>query len=251
VSTEPVRILHITDTHLHAHRDATMRGLNTYDSFKAVVDRIGSGSRKADAVIATGDLVQDETRGGYEHFGELISGLGVPVHCVPGNHDSPRLMAEILSEPPFHFCGTAVYGNWCLIMLNTAVRGDDGGRLDQGQLEFLDHTLTAMQDRHALVALHHHPVAMGNQWLDGVGLRNSAEFFSVIDNHSNVRSIVWGHVHQVSDRERNGVKMLSTPSTGAQFLPGSDAFMLDDKPPGYRWLELMEDGNVRTEVVWL
>ena len=39
-------------------------------------------------------------------------------------------MAEMLSKPPFHFCGTRSYGNWRLIMLNTAVRWDDGGRLE-------------------------------------------------------------------------------------------------------------------------
>lgn len=228
-----------------------MRGLNTHDSLKAVVERISSDPCKADAIIATGDLVQDETRDGYEHFSKLVGGLNAPVHCVPGNHDSPRLMAEILSEPPFHFCGTAVYGNWCLIMLNTAVRGDDGGRLDQGQLEFLDHTLAARKNLHALIAMHHHPLPMGNLWLDGLGLRNTDEVFSIIDKHANVRCLIWGHVHQSSERERNGVKMISTPSTGSQFLPGSDVFKLDAKPPGYRWLELTEDGTVRTEVVWL
>ena len=173
MQNEPVRILHITDTHLHSHRDAMMRGLNTHDSLKAVVERISRDTSKADAIIATGDLVQDETRDGYEHFSKLVGSLNAPVHCVPGNHDSPRLMAELLSEPPFHFCGTAVYGNWCLVMLNTAVRGDDGGRLDQGQLEFLDHTLAARKNLHALIAMHHHPLPMGNLWLDGLGLRNS------------------------------------------------------------------------------
>ena len=104
--TDPLRILHLTDTHLHAHRDAMMRGLNTYESFMAILARVASGKRKPDAIIATGDLVQDETRQGYERFRDAISTLGVPVHCIPGNHDSPGIMAEVLSKPPFHFCGT-------------------------------------------------------------------------------------------------------------------------------------------------
>ena len=66
--TDPIRILHVTDPHLHAHRDAMMRGLNTWESFRAIVDRVAAGQRKPDAVIATGDLVQDETRQGYERF---------------------------------------------------------------------------------------------------------------------------------------------------------------------------------------
>ncbi len=229
-----------------------MRGLNTYDSFRSIIDRVSTGKRKPDAVIATGDLVQDETRKGYERFRGLVGELNVPVHCIPGNHDSPQIMAEILNEPPFQFCGSAIYQNWCLIMLNSVVRWDDGGLLEASQLEILDQTLDANKSQHALICMHHHPIPMGSAWMDGgLGLRNSDEFFKVIDQYDNVRGVAWGHVHQASDRERNGVTLFSTPSTCAQFLPNSDLFMMDTRPPGYRWVNLMPDGSIETEVVWL
>ena len=179
---KPVQILHITDPHLHAHRDAMMRGLNTYDSFRSIIDRANTGKRKPDAVIATGDLVQDETREGYERFSNLVSELGVPVHCIPGNHDSPQIMAEILNEPPFQFCGSAIYQDWCLIMLNSVVRWDDGGQLETSQLEILEQTLSANESRYALICMHHHPVSIGSAWMDGgLGLRNSSDFFKIIE----------------------------------------------------------------------
>jgi Icc protein len=92
---------------------------------------------------------------------------------------------------------------------------------------------------------------MGSRWLDEVGLKNPQEFLSVIDQHTNVRGVLWGHVHQAYDGDRNGVKYMSTPSTCAQFLPGSDHFELDRRPPGYRWLELGADGTIGTRVVWV
>jgi Icc protein len=49
----------------------------------------------------------------------------------------------------------------------------------------------------------------------------------------------------------NGVRYMATPATCAQFKPRSDDFALDDKPPGYRVLELMPDGSIATEVVWV
>jgi Icc protein len=252
VPAKPVRILQITDPHLHAQRDGMMRGQNTYESFKSVIERVRDGKRKADAVIATGDLVQDETRRGYELFSALISELNVPVHCLPGNHDSPRIMAEILNQPPYQFCGNTIYQDWCMIMLNSAVRWDDGGRLEDNQLEILDRTLSANSSHHALICMHHHPIPMGSLWLDqGLGLRNSDDFLNIVDRHKNVRGVVWGHVHQASERERNGVAFISTPSTTSQFLPDSDIFMMDSRPPGYRWLNLMPDGSIETEVVWL
>jgi len=48
---------------------------------------------------------------------------------------------------------------------------------------------------------------------------------------------------------RGDVRILGTPSTCIQFKPGQDAFCLDDTSPGYRWMELLADGSIRTEVV--
>jgi Icc protein len=47
------------------------------------------------------------------------------------------------------------------------------------------------------------------------------------------------------------VRLLSTPSTCAQFVPRSDGFAIDRRPPGYRWLELRDDGSLSTDVVWI
>ena len=73
----------------------------------------------------------------------------------------------------------------------------------------------------------------------------------LIDQHRNVRAIVWGHVHQAYDALRKGVRLLATPSTCAQFLPSSDDFAVDPQPPAYRTLELRADGSLLTEVVWV
>lgn len=251
MSARPFRLLHITDPHLHAHPDARLRGVATDPAFAAVIDAARRSARTADAALATGDLVQDETREGYQRFRELAGRLGVPVGCLPGNHDHPAIMAEVLSSPPFRFCGSAEHGPWCLVLLDSFAAGDDGGRLGPAELARLDRCLATHRDRHVLVALHHHPVPLGSHWLDGVALRNPGEFFAVLDRHANVRAVAWGHAHQAFDGERRGVRLLGTPSTCAQFLPGSDSFALDDRPPGYRWIDLHADGTIGTEVVWL
>jgi 3',5'-cyclic-AMP phosphodiesterase len=61
--------------------------------------------------------------------------------------------------------------------------------------------------------------------------------------------MVWGHVHQQFDSRRKGVRLLSVPSTCAQFLPHADQFALDPSPPGYRRLTLCADGSIDTEVI--
>lgn len=248
---QSVHLLHLTDTHLHANRDATMRGLNTYETFRAVVDHVLADGRQFDAVLVTGDIVQDETRQGYERFVRVMRELDAPVHCIPGNHDSPEIMDEMFSAEPFICCGVANYEKWCLVMLNTSVRWDDCGRLDDRQMAILQASLTDHPEQHVLIAMHHHPVPMGSKWLDGIDMRDGEKFFAATDAHTNVRCVLWGHVHQASDRARHSVRLLSTPSTGAQFKPNSDVFRLDALPPGYRWITLNPDGSIETEVVWL
>jgi 3',5'-cyclic-AMP phosphodiesterase len=96
-----------------------------------------------------------------------------------------------------------------------------------------------------------HPVEMRSRWLDTVGLANADALFGIVDRHPQVRGIAFGHVHQALDTVRNGVRILATPSTCSQFLPGSDDFAIDNQPPAYRKLLLHADGRIETDVVWV
>jgi Icc protein len=247
-----LRLLQISDTHLHAAADSRMRGVTTYATFLAVLEQAKSDHRwPVDAILATGDIVQDESRAGYERFRAALEPLGVPVYSIPGNHDDPKLMSEILTSGRFQLGGELRHGAWSVVLLSTFLAGEDAGGLGPARLQGLKQALAAHSTQHVLVAMHHHPLPMGSAWLDGVALRDAAAFWSVIDAHQNVRGIVCGHVHQAADRTRNHVHFLATPSTCAQFLPGNEFFALDDRPPGMRWIELHADGRIETEVAWL
>ncbi len=246
-----IRLIQVTDPHLHADDGSRMRGVNTNNSLITVLTAAQRDEWPPDGILATGDLVQDETRAGYQRFKRLFEGLGMPVYCIPGNHDEPAIMQAVLNSEPFQYCGTALLGSWCVLLLDTFVKGVASGHLTPAALTGLETELTTHHERHVLVCLHHQPVPMGSRWLDRAGLDNPQEFLDVIDAHRNIKGILWGHVHQASDRERNGVKLMSSPSTCAQFLPMSDDFVLDSRPPGYRWLELKPDGEIITRVVWV
>jgi len=222
----------------------------TYPALLAVIEHARARHWPCSAILATGDLVQDDPEG-YPRFREVFGGLGVPVYCIPGNHDEPEAMTRVLSGPPFQLGGIARFPGWIVVMLDSFLAGKAQGRLSPDSLAELDAALRANPGLHALVCLHHHPIAMHSRWLDQVGLENADEFFSVLDRHRNVRAVLWGHVHQIRDTERNGVKLFSTPSTCAQFMPLSAGFAIDQRPPGYRWLELNPDGTITTEVVWV
>lgn len=247
---KPLRLVQITDTHLFGEEAGDLRGVVTLPALRAVLDAAAADIAAADAVLVTGDVVQDDPRG-YAHFHAALHRLRKPVLCLPGNHDDVPAMRASLRGGPFQVGGWLDIANWRLVLLDSVVRGRAGGRLSTDEIEFLESTLTSAGRRHCLVALHHHPVPMSSRWLDEVGLENADAFFAVVDRHPNVRGIAWGHVHQDFDTRRGNVRLLGSPSTCAQFQPGTAEFAIDRRPPGYRILELGADGAIRTEVVWL
>lgn len=249
-SESTLRLVQFTDPHLFGDRNGEMRGVNSYRSLQTVMQAARSKHWTPDAVLVTGDIAQDESRQGYRVFREVFEPLQLPVLCLPGNHDNPRFMREELNGD-FVVLQDVHFDSWSIALLNTYVHGTAAGELQADQLESLDAMLGNNDGRHSLICLHHQPVPVGSKWLDGVGLRNPDSLFEVLDRHAHVRGLLWGHIHQQFDGERNGLRLMGTPSTCRQFRPDSETFALDAAPPGYRWLRLRSDGEIETGVEYV
>lgn len=244
------RLIQFSDTHLSGEMDARIRGVASLPALQAAMADAQRHYSRADGVLLTGDLVQDDPRG-YQWVRQVFGDSKVPVLCLAGNHDLPDHMRAALRGKPFQVGGEFKFGGWLVVMLDTWMPNSAGGRIGERQLAHLQSVLGANPDQHVLICLHHHPIAMRSEWLDRVGLDDANQFLKIVREHSNVRGVLWGHVHQSLDSFVQGVRFMSTPSTCAQFVPGSEDFAIDDRPPGYRVLELMPDGAIATEVVWL
>jgi len=245
-----MHILHITDPHLYGNTHGKLRGVETAACLHEVLDEALGQGPDCRLVLVTGDIVQDDPSG-YARFRTILGATRKPVLCIPGNHDEPEELRRALAGAPnFQLGGSFESDGWQIVMLDSCDPGHVGGRLAAAELERLDATL-ARSDAHAMICLHHHPVPMGSRWLDGIGLANAEEFWSIVDAHPQVRAVVWGHVHQAFEGVRGGVRLFATPSTGAQFLPGSDRYALDSRPPGYRRFELGRDGQLMSAVHWV
>jgi len=244
-----MQILQITDPHLYGSADGRLRGVETDSSLNAVLDDAFARVPYYSAVLVTGDLVQDDSAG-YLRFRSIFGNLKQPVLCIPGNHDEPEAMRRELVGAPFQICGTHAADGWQFIMLNSYDPGHVGGRLTADELARLDESLRT-SSQHAMICLHHHPISMGSHWLDTVGLAEPEKFWRVIDSHAHVRAVVWGHVHQAYEGRRGEVRLFATPSTGAQFLPRSERYQLDSRPPAYRHFDLARNGRIETAVHWI
>lgn len=244
------RVLQLTDLHLCADPQRTLLGLHTTRSFQAVLARATQEFPAADLCLLTGDLAEDGSDAAYQCLADLMQAAPWPASWIPGNHDdSARLAAA--AGPAIRHARAIRLGRWRLVQLDSSVPGRIGGELGEVELAFLEQALREAGDDPVLVVLHHHPLPCGCTWLDTQQVADAQAFWDLLVRFPAVRAVLCGHIHQVIDVMHRGIRLLSSPSTCVQFMPGSAHFRLETRGPGYRWLVLHPDGRLDTAVVRL
>lgn len=244
-----IRILQITDTHLFADKCETLLGINTWDTYQAVIAAIQAQRRAFDLIVATGDLAQDQSALAYRHFAHGVAALRTPCVWLPGNHDFQPFMFSALQDAGISSVKRVFAGDrWQIILLDSQVFGVPHGELSEYQCQWLETALAQAPERNTLLLLHHHPLAVGCRWLDQHSLRNAPDLDCILRRWPRVSTLLCGHIHQEVDVDWNGRRLLATPSTCIQFKPHCTNFTLDTVGPGWRWLTLQPDGSVETEV---
>lgn len=236
-----VKVVQVTDTHLFADVAATQKGVNTCQTLRAVVDDVAARHGDLDALLLTGDLSQDETPESYELLAQMMAPLrGVPIHAIPGNHDDLESMQSRLAAADFQVLTDLRLGNWRIATLNSQVPGRVHGELGADQIRRLAESLD--DGEHVMVALHHPPVAVNSAWIDASRCFDGDALLEAVARPP-VRAVICGHVHQLFETARDGIPILTTPSTCVQFTPKVEEFDIDQTAaPGYRVFELGDDG---------
>jgi len=238
----------LTDCHIYADAEARFDGLDTRASLAAVLATMAARPA-ADLLLLTGDLSMDGSRASYRWLEQALAPLRAPILALTGNHDDPACwpsgagpgfvaMPKLFELPP-----------WRLILLDTRIEGVAHGALGAAQCTWLERELARPTQPYEVIFMHHPPLAVDCAWIDAMGLVDAARLWAVRGLADRVKAIVCGHVHQVFDRQHAGVRVLATPSTCVQFQPRARHYKTDARSPGYRVLELADDGTFATEVV--
>jgi len=226
-SPDVVRVVQLTDTHLCQAKGGTLLGLDTDQSLQAVIELVQDERPAIDLLLGTGDLADDGAREAYDRLQDYFEEIPCDSFWLPGNHDDRGKM-EAVANSATRLCKEIRVSRWQILMLDSQIPAEVGGELGQAELALF--------------------VAIGCAWLDEQMVADADAFFDVLDRYPGVRGVLWGHVHQQIDRQRNGVSLMASPSTCVQFAPGSVKFKADKMLPGYRWLDLHGDGRIETAV---
>jgi 3',5'-cyclic AMP phosphodiesterase CpdA len=181
---------------------------------RAAVAHVGTLDPAPDLVLMTGDLVNDGRAAQYAHLRALLDPLGAPLVMIAGNHDDRAALQEAFPDQSLR--GVHHVGPIRLIVLDSLVPGQPGGRLGREQLAWLDAALDEDRMGPVIVAVHHPPFVTGIDHMDAMGLQDSEAFGGVIARHPNVERVLCGHLHRPIQTRWRGTLAMTAPSVAHQ-----------------------------------
>lgn len=233
--------LQITDTHIVAQGKLVSKLLDTSNSLTQLVTRINSIRDQIgpiDAVLISGDVSDDGSAQSYERFKNLVAPLDLPIYVIPGNHDCRENMRRAFSEHmpvdgPLNW--DLRVGEVVIIGLDTLVEGEGLGTLLPRSIGFLEQALARADGSPVLLALHHPPFTSAIEFMDKIGLTNSADISDIISGYGGNLRLVCGHVHSMMISDVAGRVAISAPSP-------CSAFAFDQRPDAPIGFMNHEDG---------
>lgn len=227
---DELRFVHFTDTHV-VGPGVRVRGVETCETLERVVEAVNGLSPRPAFVVVGGDLVSPdipsdttgdlrdasdaEYEASYAVLRSILGRLEVPFHVLMGNHDRRGPFSRVMGPGPEtdrHRYVVDVDGHR-LCALDSLIPGQKPGRLGAEQLDWLRDRLREAADRHAVIAVHHHAVPIGLERLDVQMLLDADALWEIIREAGNVRGVLCGHVHLQHEEVRDGIPVVTTPST--------------------------------------
>ena len=231
------KIIFISDMHLVY--DSPFLGIDTYASFKSVVDDILNNHSDLDYLIVGGDLVQDQKRESFLYFKKQINKINSPKLYVRGNHDIDDKFYSSLDIPN----QIISLGMWEIIRLDTYSEGNIYGEVQISDLEKIINYSKNLNNKQLVLYMHHNLFLTHSPWLDIHITKNRKEILSLISKIKNLNFVLNGHIHQETFINHKQIDFFSSPSTSIQFTSNEPKFKLDNISPGYLVVELKKEGN--------
>lgn len=249
IQENTLQFIHITDTHLLDNSKETFHNINTKKSLESVLDKCHADYTGIDFILVTGDISQTGSQESYTLFQTVLKQLDVAVYCVPGNHDTPRLLQQVEPNCPVDSVNIFQFGKFSLLLLNSCVENNHHGKISQDGLLEIENHLNTRQDQINIIAVHHPPVLINSKWLDALSLQNKSEFLQLLNKHSQNTLVLFGHIHQEIDQQIDNLRLLSTPSTCHQYKANTNYMcILNGHPPAYRYVKLNSSNSIETEI---
>ena len=240
---DPLIIAQISDLHIKREGELSCGVVDTFAMLRRCITHLLALPQRPELLLVSGDLVDSGSPQEYATLRRLLAPLAVPYYLIPGNHDDRAALRDEFADQPWlrqwePFIQYAI-DDWPLriVALDTVIPGDDGGRLCDERLAWLEATLAAAPRKPTLVMMHHPPFRTWMTGMDRHGLESPELFAAVIARHAQVERIVCGHMHRCIEARIGRVPVSVCPSPAHQITldmaPGVHASFIME-PPAYQ-----------------
>jgi 3',5'-cyclic AMP phosphodiesterase CpdA len=202
----------ISDTHVRA--DDGGAAANQLKRALAQAQEYG-----AQAILLTGDLVNDEKPEEYAVLAEAIDQPPAPLFLMPGNHDDRGHLRAAFGASHKYLPSKGALSFAVedfpvrIVAVDPTVPGETHADFTKDQARWLHNTLAKRRKQPTIVSLHHPPFLTHDRLFDHIGLRNADLFARVISGHKQVSRIICGHHHRVAVGQVAHATTVVAPST--------------------------------------
>ncbi len=211
----PLRLLHVSDTHLRAG-NAGRDGNDGSDLQSAPEGALGAAlevfadrpntNPAFDLAVHTGDIADDASVAAARRAAHLLATVAPRLVGVPGNHDSPAAVRTSFGEPMVEV------GVWRVIGWDTTIPGEVHGAVDADEVAA---ALDALDPRPTVLAVHHPLRSRSTNPL--FRLDGAEQLLGALVQRPHVRLVLSGHTHEVYDEQVPGphgtTRLFGGPST--------------------------------------
>lgn len=219
----------LADTHIAADKEAILRDVKMAEHLAKVWDEVREV--KPAAALLHGDVAMLEGKtGDYKMVADLLVPGGqaaLPLHFMMGNHDDRGPFRSVLQDQaasPIESKHVALLdvgaANWLMLDSLDGVNHTPG-KLGAEQLAWLTKALDEHADKPAIISVHHNPVWPSNDpnFKNG-GLTDTVALFDLIEPRKHVKAVFFGHTHNWSLSQREGLHLVNLPPVAYVFGKG-------------------------------
>lgn len=218
-------IAQISDTHIIAHASDHPAAQQRADSLRRCIADINR--QRPDAVIFTGDTVQNGQPEEYALLHELLQPLDAPLYLIPGNRDDKEGLRSVFGG---NLPGNGDFLQYVvedyavrLVAIDSTSPGERKGVFCPERQAWLDVVLDAQPERPTLLFIHHPPFDIDDHYIGGYRRpEEAAALADVVGRHSQVQGMLCGHVHCPGKHEWAGTVASLMPSIAVDLRKGVD-----------------------------
>lgn len=240
-----MRLIQITDIHLGLPGEKT-KNIDVRRQLSHIIRAIQS--IPCDAYIITGDFCFMEPHSDiYLELKSLLNTLPKPYHFIPGNHDDPKMMAEVWAiqvRNNVYYYSYAWPSQTCLFLDTSS------GSISHQQYHWLEKQLNQLIA--PIIIFAHHPLMMCSvPYMDERhALNGQQKIMALLKTCEKEVHVFCGHYHVDKTVSSGRVTHHLTPSVFLQFHPESTDGAIFHSRPGYRIIEV-DQGQVSTYTGYL